>query len=233
MINNMLKKTLIASSLSFLILSGSLSAETDLTNALDKKSYALGMVFGQQISDNLDKGQFEVNTISVIEGLSAVLSGGDTLMNQAELQSFLQEEQERQAAKASEQAESAVKEGQAFLEGYAKEEGVSTTDTGIHYKILAEGTGKQPLESDTVQVHYAGTLKDGTEFDSSYARGTPAEFPVSGVIKGWQQILPMMKEGSKWEVAIPSELAYGERGAGGNIGPHQPLVFVIELLEIK
>ena len=229
----MFKKTIIASTLSLLLIGGIAKAETDLSDPVDKKSYALGMVFGQQISANVDQGQFEVNKDAMVEALSAVLSGSETLMNEQELQAFLQGEQEKQMAESKAKSAESLKQGQAFLEEYAKKEGVLKTDGGIYYQVIASGEGEQPLATDTVKVHYAGTLKDGKEFDSSYARDTPAEFPVNGVIQGWQQILPMMKVGDKWEVAIPSDLAYGERGAGASIGPNEPLVFTIELLEIK
>ena len=114
-----------------------------------------------------------------------------------------------------------------------KKTGVKKTDSGIAYTVITEGSGKQPTATDTVSVHYRGTLIDGTEFDSSIARGTPAEFSLNGIIPGWQEALQMMKEGGKWEVVIPSELAYGERGAGGTIGPHATLIFEIELLAVK
>lgn len=229
----MFKRTLIASSLSLLLMGGVAHAETDLTSPVDQKSYALGMVFGQQILANIDKGEFEINKEAMIEALSAVLSGEETLMNGQQLQTFLQGEQEKHMAEAKQKSEASMKEGQLFIDEYAKKEGVMKTDNGIYYQVMATGAGKQPLVTDTVKVHYAGTLQDGTEFDSSYTRGIPAEFPVNGVIQGWQEILPMMKEGDKWEVAIPADLAYGARGSGASIGPNEPLVFTIELLEVK
>jgi len=199
----------------------------------DKQSYALGMVFGQQISGSLAQASVEINNEILLRALSDVITNQKTLMTQEELQAFLQAEQQKQIEAAQVEATKAKGTGEAFLAEYAKKEGVKKTDSGIYYIEMTAGDGKMPSATDTVKVHYKGTLKDGTEFDSSYARGTPAEFPVNGVIQGWQEILPMMKVGSKWEVAIPSELAYGERGAGANIGPNEPLVFEIELLEIK
>ncbi len=184
----MLKKLVITSGFTLLLAGNVGLAETDLSNPVDQKSYALGMVFGQQIVANIDKGQFEVNRESMIEALSAVLSGKETLMNEEELQAFLQTEQQRQADKAKALADTSMKEGEVFLATYAQKEGVLITDDGIYYQVMAEGAGKQPVLTDTVKVHYQGTLKDGKEFDSSYARGTPAEFPVNGVIKGWQSI---------------------------------------------
>ncbi len=123
--------------------------------------------------------------------------------------------------------------GQAFLEANKKKEGVVTLPSGLQYKIITEGKGKQPKSTDTVVAHYRGTLTNGTEFDSSYKRNEPATFPVAGVIKGWQEVLPLMKEGAKWQVYIPAELAYGPRGAGDVIGPNEVLVFDIELLSVK
>ena len=123
--------------------------------------------------------------------------------------------------------------GQAYLEANKKKEGVVTLPSGLQYKIITEGKGKQPKSTDTVVAHYRGTLINGTEFDSSYKRNEPATFPVAGVIKGWQEALPLMKEGAKWQVYIPAELAYGPRGAGDVIGPNEVLVFDIELLSVK
>lgn len=199
----------------------------------DKQSYALGMVFGQQIAGSLAQASVKINNEILLRALSDTITKQETLMSQEELQAFLQAEQQKQIEAAQVEAEKAKASGEAFLAEFAKKEGVKKTDNGIYYIEMTAGEGEMPSATDTVKVHYKGTLKDGTEFDSSYARGTPAEFPVNGVIQGWQEILPMMKVGSKWEVAIPSDLAYGERGAGANIGPNEPLVFQIELLEIK
>lgn len=123
--------------------------------------------------------------------------------------------------------------GEAFLAENAKKEGVKTLPSGLQYKVIKEGDGKQPGKTDTVSVHYKGTLIDGREFDSSYKRGQPAEFGVTQVIKGWVEALQLMKEGSKWQLFIPSSLAYGERGAGALIGPGETLVFEVELLKVK
>lgn len=131
-------------------------------------------------------------------------------------------------------AESPLEKGQKFLEENAKKDGVKTTASGLQYKVITEGTGKTPTRTDTVEVHYRGTLVDGKEFDSSYKRGQPAAFPVGAVIAGWTEALQLMKEGSKWMVYIPSKLGYGSRGTpGGPIGPDEALVFEVELLKIK
>lgn len=130
-------------------------------------------------------------------------------------------------------AESAAAKGEAFLKENATKEGVKTLPSGLQYKVIKEGTGKSPKATDTVSVHYRGTLINGTEFDSSYKRNAPAEFPVNRVIRGWTEALQLMKEGSKWMLYIPSNLAYGSRGAGGDIGPDETLIFEVELLKVK
>lgn len=210
-----------------------MAQEITLETHDDKQSYALGMVFGQQIAGSLTQASVEINHEILLRALSDTITQQDTLMSQQELEAFLQAEQQKQIEEAQVIANQAKVAGDGFLATFAQKEGVLKTDSGIYYIEMTAGTGAQPSATDTVKVHYKGTLKDGTEFDSSYSRGTPAEFPVNGVIQGWQEVLPMMKEGAKWEVAIPSDLAYGERGAGANIGPNEPLVFEIELLEIK
>jgi len=236
MLNKFTRNTIAAMCLTgsaALISTSATAQEMKLETHDDKQSYALGMVFGQQIAGSLAQASVEINQELLIRALSDTITQQDTLMSQQELEAFLQAEQQKQIEEAQAVAAVAKTAGDEFLAEFAKKEGVQKTDSGIYYIEMTAGEGEQPSATDTVKVHYKGTLKDGTEFDSSYARGTPAEFPVNGVIQGWQEILPMMKAGSKWQVAIPSDLAYGERGAGTNIGPNEPLVFEIELLEIK
>jgi len=134
---------------------------------------------------------------------------------------------------AKQQGEKNKKEGEIFLEANKKKEGVQTLPSGLQYKVLKAGAGKKPTATDTVTVHYRGTLIDGKEFDSSYQRGKPVTFPVNGVIPGWTEALPLMEEGAKWELFIPSNLAYGERGAGRDIGPNATLIFEVELISIE
>lgn len=130
-------------------------------------------------------------------------------------------------------AQSALEKGKTFLLANSTKEGVQTTSTGLQYKVLTPGEGRQPKASDTVLVHYRGTTIDGAEFDSSYKRREPIEFPLNGVIRGWTEGVQLMKEGSKFEFYIPSELAYGSRGAGGAIGPDETLIFEVELLKVR
>ena len=130
-------------------------------------------------------------------------------------------------------SQEAISAGQAFLDENGKKEGVTTTASGLQYEVLTNGTGATPIESDQVTVHYHGTLVDGTVFDSSVERGQPATFPVNGVIPGWVEALQLMNVGSKYKLYIPSDLAYGERGAGGSIGPNETLIFEVELLSIN
>jgi len=130
-------------------------------------------------------------------------------------------------------AQTALEKGQQFLQENAKKEGVKTTASGLQYEVLTPGTGKSPKATDVVLVHYKGTLLDGTEFDSSYKRGEPIEFPLNQVIKGWTEGVQLMKEGAKYRFYIPSNLAYGSRGAGGAIGPDETLIFDVELLKVR
>ena len=153
-------------------------------------------------------------------------------MSMEELQAFLQAEQQKQIEAAQAVAEQSAKAGELFLMEYEKKEGVKKTKNGILYMEIETGEGEMPSLTDTVKVHYQGTLKDGTEFDSSYARGEPAEFPVNGVISGWTEALQLMQEGDKWRLFVPSNLAYGERGVGPIPG-NTVLIFDVELITVK
>ncbi|MBZ5567250.1 MAG: FKBP-type peptidyl-prolyl cis-trans isomerase [Acidobacteriia bacterium] len=204
-----------------------------LKNAKDKRSYALGMDLGNQ----LHSLGIELDPAIFSRGLSDALSGGKTLLTQEDVRaaiSELQAEMKRKQAEArSKAAQDGKQTGAAFLADNKKKEGVVTLPSGLQYKILKEGTGKKPALDDTVVCQYRGTLVDGTEFDSSYKRGQPATFPVKGVIKGWTEALQLMPVGSKWQLFIPPELAYGETGAGGTIGPNATLIFEVELVSIQ
>ena len=172
----------------------------------------------------------------LVAGMRDALTGEEPQLSQAErnavmtrFNQFMQQKMEQQMA--AEAADNLAK-GQAFLTENRDKEGVQETPSGLQYKVLESGDGATPGPTDTVRCHYHGTLIDGTVFDSSYERGQPAEFPVNGVISGWTEALQMMKAGDKWEVYLPPQIAYGERGAGGAIGPNATLIFTIELLGI-
>lgn len=199
----------------------------------DKLSYGIGA----DLARNLKAQSIDVDPDIVAKGIKDVLSGGKTLLNEEEIRQTIAELRQeliaKQALEAKKIGEKNKKEGEQFLEANKKKEGVKTLPSGLQYKVITEGTGKSPKATDTVTVNYRGTLIDGTEFDSSYKRGQPATFPVNGVISGWTEALQLMKEGAKWQLFIPSALAYGERGAGGIIGPNATLIFEVELISVK
>lgn len=209
------------------------AATTALKTPKDKFSYALGMNLGA----SLHKQSVDVDPNMVAQGLRAALAGGKTLLTQEEAQAALMEVQnelrKKQQEKMQVAGEANKKEGEAFLASNKAKEGVVTLPSGLEYKILKEGNGPKPTASDSVVCNYRGTLINGTEFDSSYKRGQPATFPVNGVIKGWTEALQLMPVGSKWQLFVPSSLAYAERGAGGDIGPNATLIFEVELLSIQ
>ncbi len=214
----------------------SVSAAQDTTTLKDQKeklSYALGMDLGIQ----LRKQSIEVDPDILFRALKDGLSGGKTLMTEADARaaiSALQAEMMKKMAEAKiALGEKNKTEGEAFLAENKTKEGVITLPSGLQYKILKEGSGKKPALDDTVVCNYRGTLIDGTEFDSSYKRNQAASFPVKGVIKGWTEALQLMQEGSKWQLFIPSNLAYGENGMGNVIPPNSTLIFEVELISIK
>jgi len=178
-----------------------------------------------------------VNPEVLAQGIWDTMSGGKTLMTDQEyvatMTAFKQEMSQRQIAKMKEMSDKNLKDGEQFLAENKTREGVVTLPSGLQYKVIKEGAGKTPKSTDTVTVNYKGTLINGTEFDSSYRRGQPATFPVKGVIPGWIEALQLMKEGAKWELYIPSNLAYGEKGAGRTIPPNSALIFEVELISVK
>jgi FKBP-type peptidyl-prolyl cis-trans isomerase FklB len=179
----------------------------------------------------------EINPDALVLGLRDVLSNSKTLLTDKEMQEILAGFRKEMMAKQAEQfkamSEKNRREGEAFLAENKRKDGVITLPSGLQYKVIKAGTGAVPKETDTVVVHYTGTLINGNEFDSSYKRGEPASFSVNGIIQGWKEALLMMKTGSKWQLFIPSSLAYGERGAGRDIGPNSALIFEVELVSIK
>lgn len=206
---------------------------TTLDNAQDSISYSIGTDIGK----NLKRGSYPINVSALAQGITDMMNEKEALLAEAEVRKMLnlyrKEAQAAQKKAQAEQGEKNMAEGPKFLEDNKKKDGVVVLPSGLQYKVITEGKGKTPKATDKVKVHYRGTLLNGKEFDSSYKRGTPAEFPVNGVIKGWTEALQLMKEGSKWELYIPSDLAYGARGAGGDIGPNATLIFEVELLEVK
>jgi FKBP-type peptidyl-prolyl cis-trans isomerase len=204
-----------------------------LTTPKDKFSYALGMNLGT----SLHRQSVPVDPNILLRGLKDSLAGGKTLLTEDQAKAALTEVQNEMRKKQQEQMQAAgetnKKEGDAFLAANKGKEGIVALPSGLQYKILTPGTGPKPTAADTVVCNYRGTLINGTEFDSSYKRGQPATFPVSGVIKGWTEALPLMAVGSKWQLFIPSDLAYGERAPGPEIGPNSTLIFEVELLSIQ
>ncbi len=192
-------------------------------------SYGIGLQVAEQLANEPFPGFCPE---SCIAGIADSL-GGKTLQVQPDQinQAFQAIQKIVQAEQASKQ-EALSKEGTKYLEENAKKDSVTTTESGLQYEVITEGSGEKPGLTSKVRTHYHGTLIDGTVFDSSYDRGQPAEFPVNGVIAGWTEALQMMPVGSKWKLTIPYNLAYGERGAGADIGPYATLVFDVELLEI-
>jgi FKBP-type peptidyl-prolyl cis-trans isomerase len=213
------------------------AAAPALTTRTQKFSYGLGMNIGTGLGGNLKKQAVEFDPSLVAQGLKDAMVGGKTRMTPEEAQAVLSEVQNevnKQRQEKTQQAGAANKtEGEAFLAANKSKEGVVTLPSGLQYKILTAGTGAKPTAADSVVCNYRGTLVNGTEFDSSYKRGQPVTFPVSGVIKGWTEALQLMPVGSKWQLFVPSGLAYGEQGGGGGqIGPNATLIFDVELLSI-
>jgi FKBP-type peptidyl-prolyl cis-trans isomerase FklB len=209
------------------------AAPLTLKTSKDKFSYALGMKMGA----NLKRQSVPVDPNVLARGLKDGLSGTKTLLTDDEAQAAIVEVQNDIRKKQQEQMQVSgaanKKEGDAFLASNKGKEGVVTLPSGLQYKILKEGTGAKPTANDSVVCNYRGTLINGTEFDSSYKRGQPATFPVGGVIKGWTEALQLMPVGSKWQLFVPSDLAYGERGPDPAIGPNTMLIFEVELLSIE
>lgn len=209
----------------------SFAAET-LTSERDKVSYMIGMDVGQSLLQIKDEVDVEI----MARAVSDVLAGRETALSREEAnrvrEAFMQRLQQEMAAKRAKLAEENKKAGEAFLAENRKREGVKVTASGLQYEVIKEGNGKKPSATDQVKVHYVGTLIDGTKFDSSRDRGQPAVFPLNGVIPGWTEGLQLMSEGSIYKLYIPAELAYGEQGTQGLIGPNATLIFEVELLEV-
>lgn len=205
----------------------------ELKNDAQKASYAIGVNIGSRLKSQATG----LDADALARGIRDALQGGKTALSEEQMQQAIEAFGQQQAAREQEgrktQGDANLKEGEAFLAANASKEGVKVLPSGLQYKVIKEGTGAVPTKDDVVEVHYRGTLISGKEFDSSYKRNETATFPVTGVIPGWTEILQLMPKGSKWQVYIPSKLAYRERGAGPDIGPNATLLFEIELVDIK
>ena len=204
----------------------SASAETTLTTDKDKLSYSLGMMIGERVLKQYGEVDYEI----LLQGIIAQHQGKDSLMDISEAGSVLGAYQQKMN---DQQFAETKSKGSAYLEANAKRDGVTVTESGLQYKVITAADGPKPAATDSVTVHYRGTLLDGTEFDSSYSRNEPATFALNQVIRGWTEGVQLMNVGSKFKFAIPYELAYGERGAGESIGPFETLIFEVELLKIN
>ncbi len=195
----------------------------------EKASYGIGRNMGSQLLNQSFEG---VDISAVAQGVIDAFTGKESAVSNQDLEAAFAHVTQIMQQKQAELSKQAAEEGRIFLEQNEKKDGVKVTESGLQYEVITEGSGDKPSQTSTVKTHYHGTLIDGTVFDSSYERGQPAEFAVNGVIPGWTEALQMMSVGSKWRLTIPYELAYGEQGAGGAIGPYSTLVFDVELLEI-
>ncbi len=199
----------------------------------EKVSYGIGL----DIGNTLTRQSLDLDPKALAAGISDVMAGKEPRLTMEEVQKVMSAFQEEMRAKAELEgkkvADKNQQEGMKFLEENKKKKGIVTLPSGLQYKVIKEGDGKMPSKEDTVKTNYRGTLVDGTEFDSSYKRGEPTTFPVGAVIPGWTEALQLMKVGSKWELYVPADLAYGPRGAGQAIGPNATLIFEIELLDIE
>jgi FKBP-type peptidyl-prolyl cis-trans isomerase len=204
--------------------------------ALDSETSKLGYAMGMDVGASLGRMGADVDADAFVEAFRANLAKGEMRMSPEEAaevtQTFFQKKQQEKQAKAATAGAANKSSGMAFLAENKQKDGITTTSSGLQYELLRAAEGAKPTAADTVKVHYKGTLIDGTEFDSSYTRGEPAIFPLNGVIPAWTEGVQLMSVGSKYRLFVPSELAYGERGAGEKIGPNATLIFEVELLEI-
>ena len=207
----------------------SLVNASELKTDKDKLSY----IFGVQVGQGLRAEGVELEMDAFTAGIKDMLAGNNSQIDAAQAQILVSDYQEKKQQEMAKVSAKKQNESSTFLANNAKKDGVFVTASGLQYKIVEKGKGKSPTSENKVIAHYTGMLLDGTVFDSSHDRGEPATFPVSGVIKGWQEALPMMKEGGKWQIVVPANLAYGDRGVGNLIGPNETLIFDIELVSIS
>ena len=207
----------------------SLVNASELKTDKDKLSY----IFGVQVGQGLRAEGVELEMDAFTAGIKDMLAGNNSQIDSAQAQILVSDYQEKKQQEMAKVSAKKQNESSTFLANNAKKDGVFVTASGLQYKIVEKGKGKSPTSENKVIAHYTGKLLDGTVFDSSHDRGEPATFPVSGVIKGWQEALPMMKEGGKWQIVVPANLAYGDRCVGNLILPNETLIFDIELVSIS
>lgn len=234
---SVLKTMLLTTLLLSITLSSAIANDQAKLNDMNQKmSYMLGRQIGVQLKGT----EIDIDLDAFTDGVSESLAGSDLRLSddeirkvsaaiQTQIANVQKKAQERQARLVTEN----LKKGEAFLAANAGKKGVTVLPSGLQYKVITPGTGKSPDSRGSVTVHYTGTLIDGTVFDSSVERGQPITFPVNGVIKGWTEALQLMKEGAKWQLFIPADLAYGPRGSGANIGPNETLLFDVELIKVN
>jgi len=229
-----MNRNLVIIAASVALASATLPAQNnELESPEDRLSYTIGMDIGESLAGQ----DMPLDIDIVIQGLRDSFLGEETLLTQeekqAEREKFIQQRQQQLEQQRSEEARINLEEGQAFLAANAEKEGVTTTESGLQYRVVEAGDGESPDADDRVTVHYRGKLINGVEFDSSYSRGEPATFGLNQVIPGWTEGVQLMREGATYELFVPSDLAYGEQGRPGPIGPNSTLIFEIELLEVE
>ena len=229
-----LKKITINAAISLALTTTAVQAQVVLDSDDKKFSYAIGTKIGEQLSQQF-VGQPDIDIEALLEALSLTVRGSEIQMSDEEVMAIIQQKQQQQLEVAEAASHEKLEAGKVFLEQNMSKEGVVVTESGLQYEIIESGdpAGDMPAVTDTVVVHYQGTLLDGTVFDSSITRGEPATFSLQSIIPGWIEVLQLMRPGDKWTIVLAPELAYGERGAGELIGPNEVLMFDIELLEIK
>lgn len=196
---------------------------------VDKFNYALGF----QIGTGFKRDNLEINTEVLAQAIADVLEGKEPQLSMTEMNSAMASMRKKMDAQRAQKGQKAKADSEAFLAANKGKKGIKALASGVQYKIIKTGAGKQPKATDSITAHYQGSLINGTIFDSSYKRGAPATFPLNRVIKGWTEILQLMHEGDKWQVFIPSDLGYGASGSGQSIGPNEALIFDIELIAVK
>jgi FKBP-type peptidyl-prolyl cis-trans isomerase FklB len=222
-----MKLRILVTVLGVVLLESQIGAQ-ELKSQKEKLSYIVGMDIGKNLRTQL----IDVDPAILTRGIKDGLSGNKSVLTDQEVRDTLTAFQKDMIAKRQVLAEKNRKEGEAFLVENKKKKNVTTLPSGLQYKVIKAGTGKKPKPTDTVTVNYRGTLIDGTEFDSSYRRGQPITFPLNGVIPGWTEALGLMQEGAKWQIFVPSNLAYGEKGSD-QIGPNATLIFEVELISVQ